>query len=186
MNMSNDGAVRAHESPRFAIRPGVPADAAALAEFGARTFYETFAADNTPADMARHLASAWSPKLQAAELEDPLLETLLAVGPDGVLAGYAQLRVDHAPACVATHQPIELLRFYVDKPWQGQGLARALMGEVERVARRRGGRELWLGVWERNTRAQAFYRKCGFEKVGSQIFVVGSDPQTDDVLLCTL
>ena len=47
----------------------------------------------------------------------------------------------------------------------------------------RGARELWLGVWERNARAQAFYRKCGFRKVGTQIFVVGSDPQTDDVML---
>ena len=50
-------------------------------------------------------------------------------------------------------------------------------------ARARGARELWLGVWERNARAQAFYRKHGFRKVGTQIFVVGSDPQTDDVML---
>jgi len=181
--MSNDGAQRAHELPGFAIRRGVPTDASVLAEFGARTFYETFAADNTPEDMSRHLASAWSPALQAAELEDPQLETLLAVGPDGALAGFAQLRAQHAPACVATRHPIELKRFYVDRPWQGRGLARALMSEVEQAARRRGARELWLGVWERNERAQAFYRKCGFEKVGTQIFVVGSDPQTDNVML---
>jgi RimJ/RimL family protein N-acetyltransferase len=43
-----------------------------------------------------------------------------------------------------------------------------------------------LGVWERNARAQAFYRKHGFNRVGRQTFVVGSDPQTDDVMLCPL
>ncbi len=57
------------------------------------------------------------------------------------------------------------------------------MNAVADTARARGARELWLGVWERNERAQAFYRKCGFEKVGTQIFVVGSDPQTDHVML---
>jgi ribosomal protein S18 acetylase RimI-like enzyme len=68
----------------------------------------------------------------------------------------------------------------------GRGLAQALMAEVENAARRRGAHELWLGVWERNPRAQAFYRKCGFEKVGTQIFVVGDDPQTDHVMLMEL
>lgn len=158
------------------------ADAAALAEFGARTFFETFAADNSADDMRLHLASAWGPELQRAEIRDPQLDTLLA-RVDGVLAGFAQLRAGHAPSGVATVQPVELLRFYVDQPWQGRGLARQLMEAVERQARMRGARELWLGVWERNERAQMFYRKHGFRKVGTQIFVVGTDPQTDHVML---
>lgn len=165
------------------IRRATSADAAALAEFGARTFYETFAADNTPEDMEKHLASAWGAGLQRAEIEDPQLDTLLAVDARGSFAGFAQLHAGRAPACVATRQPVELRRFYVDKPWQGQGVARELMSAVEREARARGAHELWLGVWERNQRAQAFYRKCGFRAVGTQIFVVGSDPQTDQVML---
>ena len=75
------------------------------------------------------------------------------------------------------------MRFYVDKPWQGRGLAAQLMRAVEKRALERGARELWLGVWERNERAQAFYRKHGFRQVGTQIFVVGTDPQTDHVML---
>jgi ribosomal protein S18 acetylase RimI-like enzyme len=81
---------------------------------------------------------------------------------------------------------IELWRFYVDKAWHGQGVAANLMETAEASRRRRGATSLWLGVWQRNARAQAFYRKHGFGKVGSQVFVVGSDPQTDDVLLCPL
>jgi diamine N-acetyltransferase len=164
------------------IRRATEADAAALAEFGARTFYESFAADNTPEDMSKHLASAWHPDLQRREILDPALDTLLAVCGDA-FAGFAMVRAGKDPPGVAASNPIELWRFYVDKPWQGRGLARALMDAVESTARGRGARELWLGVWERNQRAQAFYRKCGFEKVGSQIFVVGSDPQTDHVML---
>jgi ribosomal protein S18 acetylase RimI-like enzyme len=167
----------------FRIRHATAEDAAALAEFGARTFSETFAAENTAEDMRLHLACAWSPALQLAEIEDPTLDTLLAFSREGVLAAFAQLRADYAPSAVPTERAFEIKRFYVDRPWHGSGLARELMSAVEVQARRRGARELWLGVWERNPRAQAFYRKCGFEKVGTQIFVVGTDPQTDHVML---
>jgi ribosomal protein S18 acetylase RimI-like enzyme len=165
------------------IRRATSDDAAALAEFGARTFFEAFSADNTAEDMAKHLASAWGTDLQRVEIADPLFDTLLAVDAHGNFGGFAQLQAERAPADVPTQKPVELKRFYVDKPWQGQGLARDLMAAVEREARRRGARELWLGVWQRNERAQAFYRKCGFRKVGTQVFVVGDDPQTDDVML---
>ena len=167
------------------IRAATVADTQALAEFGARTFFETFAADNTPEDMRLHLKSAWHPDLQRAEILDAGLDTLLAfVG--GQLAGFAQLRPAPPPAGIGALKPVELKRFYVDKPWQGQGVARALMDAVEQRARAHEARELWLGVWERNERAHAFYRKCGFCKVGTQIFVVGTDPQTDHVMLRVL
>lgn len=168
---------------RVQIRRATVADAAAFAEFGARTFFEAFASENTPEDMAMHLASAWHPDIQRAEIEDAALDTLLACDEAGRLAGFAQLRVAQPPAGIAASKPVELKRFYVDKPWQGQGLARRLMDAVDAGARARGASELWLGVWQRNARAQAFYRKCGFRNVGTQIFVVGTDPQSDYVML---
>ena len=167
------------------IRRATEADIPALTAFGARTFRESFGKDNTAEDMEKHLASAWRDDLQRAELSDPAIDTLLAVS-GSELAGFAMVRERHSPPGVFTRKPVELWRFYVDQPWQGRGLARALMTAVEASAKARGGRELWLGVWERNERAQAFYRKCGFEKVGTQIFVVGTDPQTDHVMLRAL
>jgi hypothetical protein len=53
------------------IRLATAADAQLLAELGARTFSETFAADNTPEDMAAYLAVSFGPTLQAAELAEP-------------------------------------------------------------------------------------------------------------------
>jgi ribosomal protein S18 acetylase RimI-like enzyme len=41
---------------------------------------------------------------------------------------------------------------------------------------------MWLGVWERNPRAVAFYRKYGFTRVGEHTFMLGADAQTDWVL----
>ena len=168
------------------IRNATDADATQLAEFGARTFFESFAADNTPEDMQSHLDSAFSAQKQLAEIRDPHIETLIVVSPDGSWAGFAQLRAGKRSAGVPEQGSIELWRFYVDKAWHGQGVAARLMEAAKQCARRRGASTLWLGVWQRNARAQAFYRKHGFGKVGNQVFVVGSDPQTDDVLLCTL
>ena len=169
----------------ISIRPGVPTDATDLAELAARTFHETFAADNRPEDMALHLARAYGASQQQRELVDPDIATLL-VEVDGQLAGYAQLRSGVAPECVTGEAPFELWRFYIAQPWHGRGVAPALMRRAELEAYRRGGRTLWLGVWERNARAKAFYQKSGFRDVGSQVFMVGTDAQTDRIMVLPL
>ena len=163
------------------IRSGRPEDAARLAHFAARTFAEAFAEANEPEDMALYLSTASGLAQQSAELADPGQATLLAE-VDGTLAGFAQIRGGTAPPCVTGARPLELRRFYVDRPWQGRGVARALMDAVREAAARRGGDTLWLGAWERNARARAFYAKCGFVDVGSQPFVLGRDRQTDRIL----
>jgi ribosomal protein S18 acetylase RimI-like enzyme len=160
----------------------MPADAQALAELAARTFIDTFTANTHPDDMTTYVAEAYGAAQQGRELADPHIATLL-VEVDGELAGYAQLRRKAAPACVAGEQPIELWRFYVAQGWHGRGIAPQLMQAVEHDARRAGAKTLWLGVWEQNERAKAFYRKCGFVDVGSHIFLVGSDPQTDRIMV---
>ena len=164
------------------IRPALPADAATLAGFAARTFRETFEADNAPEDMALYLKASYGPERQGAELRDAGIVTLLAED-DGGLAGYCQLREGTAPDCVPGAVPIEIWRFYVDRAWQGRGVAHALMMASLAAAVERGARTVWLSVWERNLRAQAFYRKCGFEDCGAREFVLGRDRQTDRVMV---
>jgi diamine N-acetyltransferase len=167
------------------IRLGTPADAEALAQLAADTFRDTFAADNDPGDMAAHLTRSYGPQQQGRELADPAICTLLCEADD-VLAAYAQLRGGPAPDCVHGTAPLELWRFYVARGWHGQGLAQALMQRVHQEARQRGAHTLWLGVWERNARAIAFYRKAGFVDVGSHLFMVGSDAQTDRIMVADL
>lgn len=170
----------------FGLFDATPAHASRLAEFGARTFFESFAADNTEEDMRQHLASAWSPEKQLAEIRDPDIDTLIYADGTGRWLGFAQLRAGKVSEGVPPTGSIELWRFYVDKPFHGQGVAASLMTGAKLRARRRGATSMWLGVWERNDRARAFYARQGFSRVGSQVFVVGTDPQTDHVMLCTL
>lgn len=163
------------------IRRGELADAAALAAVAERTFRETFAADTTPEDMAEHCGKSYSPAIQARELASPEIDTLVSVDSSGQLIAYAQLRPG-APREVRGPLPIELWRFYVDRPYHGRGVAQALMVRVMEVARARAAATVWLGVWERNLRAQAFYRKVGFVDIGAHKFVVGRDVQTDRLM----
>jgi ribosomal protein S18 acetylase RimI-like enzyme len=166
----------------LSIRLAGPADAAAVGEFGERSFRETFGPDNRREDMDAYCASTYPVERQRAELSASDRVTLLAE-VDGALAGYAQLRDGPAPGCVTGPDPIELLRFYVDRRWHGRGIAGALMEQTIAHARRRGRRTIFLAVWERNPRAIAFYRKQRFREVGSQPFQLGRDVQTDRVMV---
>jgi GNAT superfamily N-acetyltransferase len=156
-------------------------DADALSRFARRTFSHTVAADNDPADMAAYLASAFSPARQHRELAEPRRTCLLAE-LDGVLVGYAYLMRGTVHEAVAAAHPVELERFYVDHAWHGRGVAAALMQAVLQASGEGGGDALWLGVWERNARAMRFYARWGFVTVGTQTFLLGSDPQRDAVM----
>jgi ribosomal protein S18 acetylase RimI-like enzyme len=163
------------------VRKAEVADAATLAALAATTFRDAFAADNTPADLELHLARSYGPEQQAAELANPGILTLIAFA-DEEPVGYAQLCHGEPPPCVASDHTMELWRLYVAQSWHGRGVAQALMQAAVRSARSAGAVSLWLGVWERNHRALAFYRKAGFVDVGSKVFVVGTDAQTDRVM----
>lgn len=151
------------------VRRAVPADAAALAELGARTFSDTFAAHNRAEDMEAYLAKTYREPLQRREIDDPAIVTLV-VEDDGALVAFAQLRGS------------EIARFYVDRRHHGRGIAQMLMEATLDAARELGATTVWLGVWEHNARAIRFYEKCGFRDTGSQPFLLGSDLQTDRVM----
>jgi diamine N-acetyltransferase len=163
------------------IRYAAPADNTLLAELGAQTFYETFAAANTPKDMAAYLAASFSPARQAAELADPASTFLIAENNDAAI-GYARLKVSQPAAGVTGARPIEIVRLYARKAWLGQGMGARLMQACLDEAVKQGCDTVWLDVWEQNARARAFYHKWGFVEVGTQLFQLGSDLQHDLIL----
>ena len=158
----------------YVIRRAVTSDAGSLAALGARTFEETFGPANRREDIDTYLSQTYGEQQQKNEIENPRMITLVTED-EGSLIAFAQMRADE--------KGIEIARFYVDSRWQGRGLAQALMQAVIEEARARRAEMLWLGVWERNERAIAFYRKCGFRDTGTQPFILGSDLQTDRVMV---
>jgi GNAT superfamily N-acetyltransferase len=169
-------------APQVTVRPAEPGDSAMLAELGAKTFHDSFADHNEPADMAAYLEASFAPEIQAREIADPGWRYFIAEVA-GQPVGFVLARDVPPPDCVTGPAPIELARFYVDRPWHGRGIAPLLMDACIAEARRRGGKTLWLGVYEHNKRAVRFYEKAGFRDVGSHFFMLGSDRQVDRVMV---
>lgn len=167
-------------APALTIRTATIADAALLAEFGARTFHDTFAADNTPENLAAYMAGAFGEAIQRAELADHRITVFLAER-DGDVAGFVMLREFPAPDVVPV-DAIEVARLYAVKRHIGGGVGAALMQRCIDEAASRGRSAVWLGVWERNARAIAFYERWGFTRVGTLPFQLGDDRQTDYIM----
>ena len=164
------------------VRKATPGDAGALARLAERTFRATFEARNTEEDINAYCRASYGPSLQAAEIADRTVETLVAEDGDG-LVGYGQLSWGPAPACVHAARPAEVRRLYVEASWHGRSVAQRLFSELLDRAGTGHADVVWLGVWEHNPRAIAFYEKVGFCRVGAQVFQLGSDAQRDLVLI---
>lgn len=162
----------------IAYRDATAGDAKALAEFCARTFVDTFGHLYPPEDLSAYLAAKYSEAIQRQEIADPGLRYRLALDGD-TIAGYCMMgdldmKVDDASA-------LELHRLYVDRQLKGAGVAAALMEDCLAWARSKGAKTLYLSVWENNHRAQAFYKRYGFEHAGEHKFWVGKTADRDFV-----
>ena len=168
-------------SHQVSIRPAQAADIEPLAALAARTFEDAFASENSPEDIQSYIRESFCAERlrdEVASADNLFLLALLDEAP----VGYAKLRTGTPDASVDGEDPVELERLYVEQSAIGHGIGAALMQACLEAARRGGHRTLWLGVWERNARAIAFYRRWGFEMVGDHVFRLGSDEQTDLIM----
>jgi ribosomal protein S18 acetylase RimI-like enzyme len=165
------------------IRRGKIEDAEKLAPLAIKIFNDTFAGNplNKPEDMRAYIAEAFSLEQIRHELIDQEM-IIFIVEADNRMIGFAKLLEHSIEECVDDKDPIEIQRFYIAGEYHGRGIAQKLMEECLAVARLKQYKTIWLGVWEFNHRAQRFYEKLGFEKVGTHIFQLGNDPQTDWVM----
>jgi len=165
----------------FEILPLQLSDAKELSEFAARTFQATFAEHNEAEDMQSFLRNTYSAEIQAREISDPQRHFMKAT-LNGKIVGYVQLRANAVKDGVKGPKPMELQRIYIDENCKGTGLAARLMNAAISLAHEMRFETLWLGVWEHNQRALAFYRKFGFVEVGEHDFYLGRDKQRDLIL----
>lgn len=154
------------------------ADLPALQKLAVKVYRETFAPYNSPQNMEHYLANSLSMLQFEKEFEE--LESAFYVAKDGnTMAGYARLRKSDEVINQLGDNTIEMQRLYVDIPYQSQQVGAMLMKACLNHAASSGVEWIWLGVWEKNFKAQQFYTKWGFEKFSEHIFYMGDDPQTD-------
>lgn len=155
-------------------------DAKLLTDLAYTTFWDAFAhhPKNAPDDLNYYMRQAFNLEQITDELSDTKNIFLIAeIGEEA--AGYAKIVIDRIEPGVTAKRPVELARLYSHQRFLGQGVGQALMDACFERARAEDRDVMWLGVWEYNPRAQRFYEKNGFQVVGSHVFQLGKDPQTD-------
>jgi diamine N-acetyltransferase len=154
-------------------------DAPVLSRLGAETFTETFGHLYEPDDLALFLTNHGE-DVWRSELADPEFAVLI-VEEEGQAVGYAKIGPPHLP-----FEPrgvaVELRQFYLTQPFQGRGIADAMMRWVIDEAERRGGGDLYLSVFTDNHRARKFYERWGFVAEGRYAFMVGNHADEDIVM----
>jgi len=164
------------------IRRVTVSEAALLADLGARLFRQTYEAFNTAENLRSFISTSFSESLQLAELQDPDMTCLFAED-DGEIVGYVQMRKAASPCEESSPGDAELWRIYVDQSCHGRGIGKKLMDAVVTAAEEWKSARLWLGVWEKNDKALAFYERNGFAARCDHIFRVGDDDQRDIVMV---
>lgn len=152
-----------------------------LCVFSRNMYYETFKGMCAPEDMSAYLEEAFRTEKIRGELENPHSSFYLLFDADQ-LVGYIKLNDAVAQSDLQDPDSLELERIYVSGTVQGTGFGSYLMKQAVDIAQRQAKKYLWLGVWEKNTKAIAFYHKHGFYEIGTHTFVMGDDAQTDYIM----
>lgn len=156
--------------------PG-PADTQALCDLGRTSFVETFGHLYSHEDLAEFLERVFGASGMPVEMTDAGLKFRVAE-VEGRLVAYCKVGTPTLPYDLPGRRVVELRQLYVLKPWQGAGVAAALMEWALEEARAYGADDVLLSVWAENERAKRFYGRYGFVEVGRYDFMVGN--QADD------
>jgi len=161
--------LKGHGEP-IRYRVGVQADALCIGVLAMQVFLDTYADAGIRADLAREVLAAYSPEAFAVRLASSDITFVVAEKSDG-LVGFAEIQ--RGSRCGAeARADVELVRLYVQRPFQRQGVGAALLMQAERHARGAGGDALWLSAWCGNERALAFYPAMGYKDVGEAEHVI--------------
>ena len=160
-------------------------DIDSIQSLGQQTFLETFAPYNTQENLDSYLNKAFSKEQVTKELSDPNSEWYFAL-LENEKAGYLKVNFSKAQTELRDDNAMEIERIYVLQEFQGKKIGKLLLEKAIDIARGHKVDNIWLGVWEKNSKAQAFYIKQGFITFDQHSFNLGDDKQTDWLMKLTL
>ena len=167
--------------PTLRIDRATDGDIPTLCALGAQTFRETYYPISDPAEVDEYADDHFRPEDVAAWLAARDAITLVARVDDTPI-GYAHVLREAVPACVADREAVKLSRIYLLASAHGQGHGKALFAAALAAATELGARSVFLGVYDRNVKAIAFYEAHGFAIVGTHEFEFGGMVYHDPVM----
>ncbi len=169
------------------IRLAQKADIPHLRDLGEQSFVKEFGALYTSENLTEFLKASHSTVFYENLLVDDSLKCWVAEAQGstkGALLGYViagkntislkPTNLQNDPARCG-----ELKRLYLEERAKGTGLAQRLMETAMNWLDDQNLKPVTLSVYEDNLRAQKFYQRFGFAKVGEHIFKVGEHLDRD-------
>lgn len=149
-----------------------------LQYIGKETFSQTFSEINTEKNMKKYLSESFSIAQLTEELSNELSRFYFAKLNNQVI-GYMKLNTGEAQKENPKENALEIERIYVLKDFHGKKIGQLLYNKAIELAEEIAVDHVWLGVWEKNSRAIAFYTKNGFVQFDEHVFMLGDDKQLD-------
>ncbi|MFD1705611.1 GNAT family N-acetyltransferase [Siminovitchia sediminis] len=156
-----------------------------LQKISFETFQETFEKQNSPEHLNTYLERAFNIQQMGKELSNLSSEFYFVYYHDEV-AGYVKVNMNDAQSEHMGDEFLEIERIYIKSSFQRLGLGKRLLKHAMKLAKEYGKKKIWLGVWEKNERAIAFYKEMGFVQTGTHSFYMGDEQQTDFIMVKTL
>lgn len=145
-------------------------------------FTDTFKEYNTSENLQNYLDKAYNKNQLQQDLEN-INSEFYFIYVNGDVAGYMKLNIEDAQTEKVAEKAMEVERIYIKKEYQKLGLGKRLILKAMALARKQNKKYIWLGVWEHNTNAMAFYTKMEFIQKGSHDFYMGDEKQTDIIMI---
>ena len=152
-----------------------------LQNISIETFTDTFAAQNTPDNLNAYLEKAYNSKQLKNELLNNSSEFFFIFYKEE-LAGYLKININDALTEKLGDETLEIERIYIRPSFKRNGLGKYLINKAFELAVKHKKKLVWLGVWEKNKNAIAFYNKMRFIHTSSHSFYMGDDKQTDFIM----
>jgi diamine N-acetyltransferase len=156
-----------------------------LQEISYETFNETFKHQNSPENMNAYLEKAFNLKQLEEELSN-IYSQFFFVYFNNEVAGYLKVNTNDAQSEEMGEESLEIERIYIKNRFQKNGLGKYLLNKAMEIAVERNKKKIWLGVWEKNENAIAFYKNMGFVQIGAHSFYMGDEEQMDFIMTKTL
>lgn len=160
-------------------------DLSLLQEISVETFKDTFEHQNSAEVMQAYLDKAFNKEQLKKELSTASSEFYF-IYSKGEIAGYLKVNTNAAQSENMGNDSLEIERIYIRRAFHKQGLGKYLINKAIDIAVEQNKEKVWLGVWERNGGAVAFYTKMGFVQTGTHSFYMGDEEQTDYIMTKTL
>lgn len=156
------------------IRPARRNEVVALSALAIETYSAAFGHTFSAADLAAHIAKHLTPNCFLRILDE---DVVLVGDIEGRLVGYVQFGANTVGPSAGSRE-MELRRLYVHSDLQNQRVGGLLMSSALDHPNLKDAERVCLDVWEHNRGAQRFYRRYGFEVVGTRAFQVASGAET--------